>query len=362
MNQVKEFTKERTLVMKGIGIILIYIHHLFLSADVWNGKEVRFLILSQERVFEFAGFAKVCVSVFIFLTAYGMTCRFRKTQSDRGLSRYIAKRYFTLLSAFFFVFLFTNVLLIICNGFKGLVYQGTPFMMVLNWIFDAMGIAYFYGLPTLNATWWYMPVAFSAILLIPILWKVYKILGIMMIPAALLLPAMTKVPGGYGAEYLMTMTLGICAAENGWLEKCTRQYFSCKFVDKLVKLCLYLFFFVLLYNFRVKSKFLGLADGLVAFCLACFVNEMIADIPVVKTVLKSLGKYSSNMFLIHSLFILYLWPEYLFSLKYGFLILAVLLVGTLVIAYFLEVLKRVSRYQMLTEKILSKLEDKEVLE
>ena len=355
MLQGKKFTKEKTLVMKGIGILFLFIHHLFLSEDTRNGMEVKFLIMSEEGMLQLAEFSKVCVAIFVFLSAYGMTLSFRKMESDREIPWYVAKRVVSLLSTFFFVFIITHILLYLYVGGFAAPYQGNIFRIVMNWFMDGLGIAYFYGMPMLNATWWYMPVAFSVILILPLLWKTYKILGFMIIPATLLLPTMTEVPGGYAVQYLLAMTMGICAADLGWLEKITCQHISNKTIDKAVKLVIYILCFIVIYELRVKSKFLPLADGLMAFCTACFVNEFVADIPILKQILACIGKYSANIFLTHSLFILYLWPGALYSLKYGILIFFTLFVVTLIVAFLLEVLKRVSRYQTLTDKILAQI-------
>ena len=68
-----EFTKNDTLIAKGIAIILMYLHHLFYFDDrIIEGNYYSSIgNLWGEKIEFFAGsFGKLCVCIFIFLSGY----------------------------------------------------------------------------------------------------------------------------------------------------------------------------------------------------------------------------------------------------------------------------------------------------
>lgn len=67
------FTKKDTNIIKGMAIVFLMVHHCFKSAKRYAGYEVIFSPLNQEIVTYLASFLKICVPIFVFLTAYGIT-------------------------------------------------------------------------------------------------------------------------------------------------------------------------------------------------------------------------------------------------------------------------------------------------
>ena len=67
------FTKNDTNKVKGMAIILMLIHHCFMNSGRYKGQQVIFRLLPEWRVNEFALSMKICVAMFVFLSAYGIT-------------------------------------------------------------------------------------------------------------------------------------------------------------------------------------------------------------------------------------------------------------------------------------------------
>ena len=354
---MERFSKENSLELKGIGIILMFIHHLFLEEENWQGIDVQFLFFSKDTVHYIADFNKVCVAVFLFITAYGMTLKFRQAEGRRGeLAHITLKKYLSLLLFFFFVFVFSHILWLIFGGASNLELYGQGLSSVLFFLFDATGISHFYGSPMLNVTWWYMPVVFSALLILPVLWKFYKTIGVLLIPAALLLPSMFNIPSSYGTSYLLTMTVGICAADKGLIEKISALKLPGGIFGKCIKLLCELGLVWTLYRLRISIGYPALVDGCFVLLAAVLVHEFIGKIKGVRWGLRILGKNSMNMFLIHSFIMLYLFPDFIYSFRYGILILLVLLIITLAISYVIEGLKKLCGFFNLHNKVMEKID------
>lgn len=69
--------------------------------------EIIFDVLSKELTVTLALACKVCVAIFVFVTAYGMTKSINqeKLTSGKDLSLYAVKRYVKLMMGFWLVFL-----------------------------------------------------------------------------------------------------------------------------------------------------------------------------------------------------------------------------------------------------------------
>lgn len=93
MNDIPSFQKTDTLKMKGIAICLLLFHHLFYSMDfiITNGVEVH--LISLNTLSQIATGARVCVWIFAFLSAYGLTMQYTKTDVENWPVKTFVKKY-----------------------------------------------------------------------------------------------------------------------------------------------------------------------------------------------------------------------------------------------------------------------------
>ena len=68
-----EFSKKDTSILKGIAILMLIGYHCFSSIDRLYGHEVVFSLFSKERSFFIFESMNVCVGIFAFLSAFGLT-------------------------------------------------------------------------------------------------------------------------------------------------------------------------------------------------------------------------------------------------------------------------------------------------
>ena len=65
------FTKDKTNVCKGVGILLLLFHHMFTKR--WLLNDLYLISNDPDTVELFAKGMRVCVWLFAFLSAYGLT-------------------------------------------------------------------------------------------------------------------------------------------------------------------------------------------------------------------------------------------------------------------------------------------------
>lgn len=351
MDSKLNFTKEDTLAMKGIAILILLFHHCFLERERYEGFTVSFAPFTEDGVLYLAAFSKVCVGIFVFLSAYGLTVSMRKYCEDNSgrISTMVMRRLWRLLTGFWPAYFLCVVGTLLLGPEKLEVYGDGALRFVYGFL-DAMGLSRILGTPMLIQTWWYMSLAIMQIFLMPILIKVYnKMGGIWLLAMSLLLPMALRLHVTDVVRWMPIMVLGIwCVDKNvfaalkGWEPVRSKRWLSglVKLLVALVVLCLA----ILGKNSEFGQKCLSLFDLLSAVAVLMFAALFVIGIPGLRRVLIILGTYSMNMFIIHN-FIRARWFQgFTYSFKYWWLILLVLVVDSLLVSAILEMLKRAIGY------------------
>lgn len=97
----KTFTKQDTLFIKGCAILFLLFHHCFLSPGRYKNLEVIFFPFTEYQVNHIAAFFKICVGIFVFLTAYEITASLKDKYNgleikNQDLVHYASNRYIKL--------------------------------------------------------------------------------------------------------------------------------------------------------------------------------------------------------------------------------------------------------------------------
>ena len=74
----KDFTKDNTLALKGIAILMMMFHHCFRVTGLFENYEVSFFPFNQNFVVQMSDTFKISVSIFAFITGYGLVLSLRK--------------------------------------------------------------------------------------------------------------------------------------------------------------------------------------------------------------------------------------------------------------------------------------------
>ena len=312
------FDKEKSKQVKGFAILLLLAYHLF----------------EQE-----AAFGNVCVSVFVFLTGYGIAAGLMKQDGVTARSAYAQAvlRAGKLMLQFTTLYVSVNLLwgfLFDYDKLYGLNKQGILYMLA-----DATGISQFLDTPTMLLTWWYMKVAYVLIFLIPVLYFAVQKIGYAALPAAFLLPYIVQMDPDI-QRYFFVAVFGVCAAYGKWPEKLAAIRMN-PVIKWTLGIALFAVCVLVRQNYVVYQTFVAYVDAPIALFLVYFVCQVLGMIPFVGKVLAFIGSHSLNIYLVHTFFYQALWRDFIYSFRYAGLIWLVLLACSLLYSVVLEFVKHV---------------------
>lgn len=359
-----DFTKKDSLALKGIAILMMYVHHFYLSPERWAGYTVDFFPLTESMTVYLAEFLKTCVCVFVFITGYGMTQSLKQKHpnlrpSSTDMLSYTRHRLVSLLSNFIFVYL----LVILVSFPTGRFFEiyGRSGSSILYVLVDMFGLAKLFKTPSYVGTWWYMSLAIVLVVLFPLFVKLYREYRWAFLFAVMLLPRFLnlRVVNTNLLHYTLAMALGMYCAESDLFSRW--KNFEETRLRKIPKILLFLFHLLLLAAlvvFRQSDTGQGLLevfDGIIPVYIAYFGRLYLFRLRGLSPVLRFLGKHSMNMFLTHTLIRTTFFQDFSYSFGNAWLNVLVLLVITVLLSMVIEALKKLVHFSdfvhFLTAKI-----------
>lgn len=350
-----KFTKDDTWAIKGIAIIFMYWHHCFLDKSRFEGCFVDFFPLSENVAIYIAAFFKICVGMFAFMSAYGITVSTRQRYSDICLGKkdtYISvfSRWFSLMQGWLFVFIICEVITFFIDRRPLEIYGGGT-KGIINFFIDMLGLADLFQTPLLIATWWYMSLAICIIIVMPILLLIYKKIGLLLILLMIVLPKGLGLDITNMIRWMLALGLGIVFAEKNVFERVKGWVYKNNTILKSAALAVLLILLVMFRQSRMGGQFIYILDGVVPAYVILLSYVYIIAIPYVRPILILLGKHSMNMFLIHNFIrVIYLY-EWTYSFRYAIIDVLVLLFETVLLSMLLEKAKEILGYNMICGKI-----------
>lgn len=361
-----EFSKKDTLMVKGIAILMMYFHHNFLRMSRFEDYTIISTPFQDITIYSIAQFCKICVALFLFLSAYGMTISYKKCAKDYEFSvndvyQITIKRYFSMMFGYWFVFAGTLLAAVFIDLPRLEKIYGAGLNAVFHGIFDFLGLTELLGMDAFIHTWWYMGLAIVLILIMPLLLRLYAKIGFLIVPLAFLLPRILRLDAESDLiRWLFTGALGIWCADRNIFVK-LKEWKICKNskLSAIIKAVAEILILTGIYKFRksgVGNEYLELADGLGAFFIIAFSFEFIGCVKWLKKLLEFLGKHSMNMFLIHTVFRAIWFDEYIYGFKYVGLIMLALVVVTVFLSMLIEWVKKQIHYTDLEKWLIVKLQ------
>ena len=357
-----KFTKEHTMQMKGIAIIILLFHHCFLNAQRWatvpyeklattkgwGYYPISFAPFSSHTIQYLASFSKICVAMFVFMTGYGMWVSYESHKKKTTMSNYIKKRMVTLMTGFLIIFVVTEVLAIPTGRFIEV--YGHDFRSVVYMIIDALGLAKLLGTPLFCLTWWYMSLAIVLIMIFPFVHSIMEKYQWIVVVASIIVPRAC----GFGQStdlfrYLLAYTLGMYFAQHDLLARIKEKFMEQNVVGKLLSLIVSLIGLAVIIKCRQNAwigwKYLDFWDGFAAMYVIVLSYIYILNGKWIVKGLGFLGKHSMNIFLIHSFYRDVFFHEFTYSFYYAWLDYIVLMAISLVTSIVLEWFKKLIRYE-----------------
>lgn len=357
-----KFTKEHTMQMKGIAIIILLFHHCFLNAQRWatvpyeklattkgwGYYPISFAPFSSHTIQYLASFSKICVAMFVFMTGYGMWVSYESQKKKTTMSNYIKKRMVTLMTGFLIIFVVTEILAIPTGRFIEV--YGHDFRSVVYMIIDALGLAKLLGTPLFCLTWWYMSLAIVLIMIFPFVHSIMEKYQWVVVVASIIVPRAC----GFGQStdlfrYLLAYTLGMYFAQHDLLARIKEKFMEQNVAGKLLSLIVSLIGLAVIIKCRQNAwigwKYLDFWDGFAAMYVIVISYIYILNGKWIVKGLGFLGKHSMNIFLIHSFYRDVFFHEFTYSFCYAWLDYIVLMAISLVTSIVLEWFKKLIRYE-----------------
>lgn len=357
-----KFTKEHTMQMKGIAIIILLFHHCFLNTQRWatvpyeklattkgwGYYPISFAPFSSHTIQYLASFSKICVAMFVFMTGYGMWISYESQKKKTTMSNYIKKRMVTLMTGFLIIFVVTEILAIPTGRFIEV--YGHDFRSVVYMIIDALGLAKLLGTPLFCLTWWYMSLAIVLIMIFPFVHSIMEKYQWVVVVASIIVPRAC----GFGQStdlfrYLLAYTLGMYFAQHDLLARIKEKFMKQNVAGKLLSLIVSLIGLAVIIKCRQNAwigwKYLDFWDGFAAMYMIVISYIYILNGKWIVKGLGFLGKHSMNIFLIHSFYRDVFFHEFTYSFYYAWLDYIVLMAISLVTSIVLEWFKKLIRYE-----------------
>ncbi len=346
----KQFTKSHTNMAKGLAILLLLAYHLFGSEEAIVSMGVNHAPFSLEGFLRFSGFGNICVSVFVFLTSFGIAKgllaqreALEKEGFWRASYRQAVGRYLRLTLNFAILYLSVNLLWWYKFDYPSL--YGTGDQGVLLLLTDALGLSMFFGTPTMNATWWYMELAYLLIFLIPLLTRLTEKIGYPILLLAFLLPSAVTLQPDL-KRYFFVAAFGVCAAWGNWLDRLLNRKLH-PILGWLVAILGFALCVLLRQNYMVQTYYLHLTDAPLSLFLVWAAAGVAGSVPLLGRLLAFVGKHSMNIYLVHTFFYMMLWREYIYRFRYAGITFLLLLAVCLLYSVALEAFKKLTRVHRL---------------
>lgn len=315
-------SRDNTLILKGGGICLMLIHHLFY---IQNGlyDDVH-LFGNHYLVQEIGIFGKLCVSLFVFLSGYGLMASY-KNKEIKVFDFYIHRFKKLYLNYWFIWLLFVPIGVFVFNRTFDEVYGSQK---IFKASLEFLGIYNLIGGYGYNPTWWFYSCIIVLYLLFPFLRKLHDRWPYLMFSIMILLPLIGFLPVIRSfAWYLLPFVVGM------WVAVVPITKFDKISLGQVVITLLGLAIFR---NF--SGNLVSITDTLLSLGLALFVAKINAP-SWMNMIFKVLGKHSMNIFLFHT-FIYYFWfKDLIYVTRQPVIIFLELIASCLLISVFLEFVK-----------------------
>ena len=306
--------------IKGVGIILLIFHHMYRTVQQITLTGVKLNFLDVQVLSRLAMCARICVYVFVFLSAYGLAYIYEQKYSNNIKSeqhsdgcntlKFILLQWLKVLFPYWFtIILLWIIWLLIPNLGLASIY-GKDKMSIFYMLGDIFPVLDMLGKGEhmFRGVLWYMNFSLIMILLIPIVYELTKKFGFAIIIATMFL--FCYIPIGYksiyGGDYryyLFAIEMGILFYSYSVFDKLYKVYTDFNIIFKIITifilLCLSIMFpYVSL--FVINSNKFGFSAILNTLgAIALIVAAFLVKVKQLNRLFVIIGTYSLDIYLTH---------------------------------------------------------------
>jgi peptidoglycan/LPS O-acetylase OafA/YrhL len=318
ITQDVNFNLQKTYIAKGIAICLMFVHHLFVFKErLINGNTYYQVLPFFDAEVRLGYFGKICVSVFLFLSGYGMFLGyFRSQKSPISYALRKLKEFYLTYWVYFLCFVpigilfFKNVTLWDSSEIR---YSTEPLIFLANFL----GLSSRY-----NQEWWFVSVFIILLLVSPIYLKLTEkspfLLAFISLFGFSLNHELDRYIDYQVFFWQISFALGMLCAKGNFFESTLIERF-----DKSAAMSLTA---ILVLTFLMHRQFDSLKVNY-DFLLTPFFVYASVQLAVrlnLSKIFACLGKYSFPLWLTHSFFCYYYFQDFVYSLKWSPLVFIVL--------------------------------------
>ena len=360
----KVFSKEVSLALKGLAVIMLLFHHCYGKEKLYEKYVIDFYPFERQAVIDFAGCLKICVSIFAFITGYGLYLHYENNKEDP--TKWMAKRYLKTFSGYWIIWILCAIVFqCIDNRYWYTFFKDTEIHTgMMNVFLDFTGLANLFQTPTLCKTWWYMSAAFVFILLIPCLYRfktqglIPILIGTICLPRVLFARNIRLAYTG-GTTVLMFLTpfiFGAIFARYHVFERWTAigQHFATKLLKLIIEIILIVLGYQMYINL-IHDLYWEYHYGFYPMLILLFLVEFVFQVMPIRKLFAFIGIYSMNIFLVHTFIVTLYFGDFIYSFGNFALNVLVLLGITLGISIVIEFVKKVSGYNRLINHLCNRI-------
>ncbi len=349
-------TKRDSNILKCVAILLMLAHHLFMYADQPDFPALVYgpLLNTPARLAAFGQLSKLCVTIFVFVTAYGTTMRYQGDgmMDARAIMASSTRRWVKLLASFQLVYIIAFALCPLGGKSWFTLYSPSRLENLVFAFFDFMGVSFITNLPSYNSSWWYMSLAVTFIFVMPLLIKLCRRYGFFVLLPEILLVRWLNVQWVI-YRYLLPAMMGILMAEYDVIERVWTAYRKACLPSKALA-CVGMLTVLGLGSVLWLRAGDGLLDiyETVLLVPVCFLTLLtLARIPGLNKAAEWIGRHSMNIFFFHAFIYQNWFHNFTYSLRYPVLIFLFLLGSTLLFSVAVEGLKKLLHFDRLVARL-----------
>lgn len=349
----KTFAKENTNCVKGIAVLLLFVHH------VLNTKYPYESILigdTFDYLSPLVSLSKVCVYIFFLMSGYGLFLSFSKEEHTlKSACKFVIRHIIRLWSMFWIIYIIFVPMGILFGRSPNIVYADD----MTNMIWDFFGLSYLTNHISSLPTWWYLSMTILFYVLFPVIYFIISKLKNLswIVWGIIALLAVKYIGWRVALIYCVPFILGALLASCNGFER-IRILSESIIRNRYIRFFAWLFMIFICCILRLKimsnDMFFYRLDWILALLIVCFAYGYIPVEGRISKGLGVLGKNSGNIYLFHAFIYSLYFSEFVYGFKYAGLVYIVALVVCLIISEVLEFLKTVTGYNKLFSNINQK--------
>ena len=338
MKNVSELDVDDSYILKGIAICAMLCWHLFYCE---NSLGVRYGIASHT----IGILGDVCVSVFLFVSGYGLSKSLRKNESDsiesyseKEIFLFVIRRLFKFYSNFWFIFvLFVPV---------GIFFFDRP-LSILSFVKNLAGLDYY------NEAWWFNGLIVIFYWIFPCIYCAIRKTPIVALLFTFLLFEGSIFGVNFGL-YLFIFVIGVCfPCYSNKINFVVSEYFSTIVVASIITFVggwLLLLYIDTIYGYGSPCyrgiRLYNLFAIFVILPVALYIKNT-----AMRHIFSYLGRHSANIFWFHSFIYYYWFPHFFFQFKISIVPFILLIIICLIISEIVERVKLILRFDKMQKVV-----------